>query len=367
MAACMGATVFAASSFFPAITTLFLAGGRSLTPRPSCKHRGSSQRSSFLATRCSGADEADPMSTAVRWLAPLQSDLHGPTLDEPPADVTILPLFPLQAYLPGNNATLTIFEPRYRALYDDILFSGSRRFVMTAVDQETGRFAEYGVVFYLDDLQDVSARTEDKYKYVCSHRVIGRVRLGRIVNPSSWWDRSTYLNVHTTPVLDSDDGLDFSQLEDEAMATFKSICELQEQVDEQVRFNGSLADQFDARREGRGGLWSLMNVWLEFFSYQAQNRQKNLEKDIESRTKTYMEANPDTPFDQVLDIFRAEMQKRFNEEVATLLQHRSRVAQLLLQSASHEERLQMVQAEFSHEQARLRALKAVKAAVADVR
>lgn len=275
-----------------------------------------------------------------------------------------MPLFPLAAYLPHTNATLTIFEPRYRELYNDILFSGSRRFVVTDVDQMTGRFAEVGVVFYLDDLQEVSEQTQDRYKYVCSHRVIGRVRLGRIVNPTSWSDRSTYLKVHTTPIVDSEDGEDLTALEGEVMETFKSIIDLQSEADEQVKLHESVATQFDATRAEQGGLWSLMDAWMECLNVQAQARQKTIMRDIKLKTKNFLENSPDTPLEEILDSFREEVERRFEDEVRTLLQRRARIVHLLVQSGSHGERLRVAQSDLSQEQGRLRALKAMQTAVA---
>lgn len=365
-AMCVGVTLFVFASACSAANLLFVVSAPSMSHRSTSTHRRTFQRPYRTVARCAGAGGGEDLSTSVRWLPPLQSDFHGSTLDEPAADVLILPLFPLQAgYLPHTNATLTIFEPRYREMYNDILFSGSRRFVVTAVDEETGRFAETGVVFYLDDLKEISEQTQDQYKYVCTHKVIGRVRLGRIVNPSSWSDRSTYMKVHTTPIVDADDGKNLTALEAEVMDTFKSIIDLQSEAEEQVRFSENLAAQFDATGVEQGGLWSLANVWLDLFSYQAQARQKNLEREIENRTKEFLDANPNTPFEQVLDSFRAELQKRFQEEVRTLLQHRAETAQLLLQSSSHEERLRVVQTDLSNEQGRLRALKAMQKAVAE--
>ena len=52
--------------------------------------------------------------------------------------------------LPGGRLPLNIFEPRYRAMYNDILFSGARRFMVCNVDGATGRLAEVGVLFYLE-------------------------------------------------------------------------------------------------------------------------------------------------------------------------------------------------------------------------
>ena len=88
-----------------------------------------------------------------------------------------MPLFPLgAAYLPHTTPVLNIFEPRYRAMYNDILFSGARRFMVCNVDGATGRLAEVGVLFYLDDLKEVSEQTGDRVKFVGSHSVSGRGR-----------------------------------------------------------------------------------------------------------------------------------------------------------------------------------------------
>ena len=90
---------------------------------------------------------------------------------------TVVPLFPLGVtYLPYTKPVLNIFEPRYRAMYNDILFSGARRFMVCNVDGATGRLAEVGVLFYLDDLKEVSEQTGDRVKFVGSHSVSGRGR-----------------------------------------------------------------------------------------------------------------------------------------------------------------------------------------------
>lgn len=57
--------------------------------------------------------------------------VRGETM-EAKENSTVLPLFPLGAvvYTPFSEHRLNIFEPRYRAMYNDILFSGSRRFAV---------------------------------------------------------------------------------------------------------------------------------------------------------------------------------------------------------------------------------------------
>ena len=68
-------------------------------------------------------------------------------------------------------------------MFNDILFSGARRYMVTTVDQQTGRLAEVGVVFYLDELKEVSEQTQDRVKYIGQHSVIGRVKLLNVLNP----------------------------------------------------------------------------------------------------------------------------------------------------------------------------------------
>lgn len=68
---------------------------------------------------------------------------------------------------------LNIFEPRYREMYNDILFNGSRQFVVSVAsdDPAESSFAKVGVVFYLEDLKEVSGQTDDRIKYVVQHKV----------------------------------------------------------------------------------------------------------------------------------------------------------------------------------------------------
>ena len=89
--------------------------------------------------------EAAPPPMEINWVPPINPS-EGDS--EPSDGATVMPLFPLGVtYLPFTQNTLNIFEPRYRQMYNDILFSGARRFMVCNVDQETGRLAETGVIF----------------------------------------------------------------------------------------------------------------------------------------------------------------------------------------------------------------------------
>ena len=64
--------------------------------------------------------------------------------------------------MPESEHVLNIFEPRYRKMYNDILFNGSRRFVVPVSRGDGGVLSASGVVFYLEDLKEVSEQTQDQ-------------------------------------------------------------------------------------------------------------------------------------------------------------------------------------------------------------
>jgi len=55
---------------------------------------------------------------------------------------------------------LNIFEPRYRDMYNDILFNGARRFMVTNIDDESGSLGEVGADFYrLEQAEESAPKT----------------------------------------------------------------------------------------------------------------------------------------------------------------------------------------------------------------
>ena len=75
--------------------------------------------------------------------------------------------------------------------------------VTTSHPDEKGRFAQTGVLFELEDLKEVSEQTADQIKYICSHKVTGRVTIHKVLNPEAWTSRDTYLKVEGTITDDS--------------------------------------------------------------------------------------------------------------------------------------------------------------------
>ena len=89
-------------------------------------------------------------------------------------------------------------------MYTDILMNGTKRFVVAmSHPAEPGRFAQMGVLFELEELKEVSEQTNDQIKYICNHKVTGRVQVHQIVNPEAWESRETYLRVEGTIYDDS--------------------------------------------------------------------------------------------------------------------------------------------------------------------
>jgi len=115
----------------------------------------------------------------------------------------VLPVFPLSSiHWPSEKRVqLNIIDPAYRRMYDDLLLSGARRFVVPFTRSLPGgrvRYAEMapedrrlhavGSVLHLEDLQEVSEQTGDAVKYVVSHSVQGRARLRRLLNPRALFE-----------------------------------------------------------------------------------------------------------------------------------------------------------------------------------
>ena len=155
------------------------------------------------------ADDDGPRDylAELSWLPPLDPTKEIEEIDpEASPQTMVLPLFPLgsTAYLPHSDHILNIFEPRYRQMYSDILFNGSRRFAVPVSNPETGRLATVAPVFYLEDLKEVSEQTNDAVKFVCDHEVIGTVRIKTILNPESFEKADTYLKGEVEYLEDSE-------------------------------------------------------------------------------------------------------------------------------------------------------------------
>lgn len=231
-------------------------------------------------------------------------------------------------YTPNSEHVLNIFEPRYRAMYNDILMNGTKRFVVSmSHPTQQGRFAQMGVLFELQELKEVSEQTGDQIKYICSHKVTGRVKIHRILNPEAWTTRQTYLRVEGTIHDDSgrDDDTDdttkdastatsnISKPKDESILndvygavsaafgrnysteeralkdSFGDLVAIQHDLEEDVRFTkASVVSLAVKPGPGKDGLWQTVRLWQSFADQRLMARQNDLQKDFQEKLQEFL-------------------------------------------------------------------------------
>jgi hypothetical protein len=223
-----------------------------------------------------------------------------------------LPLFPLAGfvYTPNTQHVLNIFEPRYRQMYSDILMNGTKRFVVaTSHPTEQGSFAQTGVLFELEDLKEVSEQTADQIKYVCNHKVTGRVTIHKILNPEAWENRETYLKVEGT--INDDSGMDDEKVdlpendvygailkaskkgspkgEQELKTAFSKLVDIQHEIEEDVRFTRDASETL-AVKDGSGsdGLWQTVRLWQSFVDQRLLSAQNELQSDFQEKLQEFL-------------------------------------------------------------------------------
>jgi len=263
----------------------------------------------------------------------------------------VLPCFPCDflVFIPGTKPTTCIREQRYRAMYNDILVSGARRFVVPFVQKEAGgaRLAEVAVVFHLEDLQEVSEETDDRLKYICSHSVPGRVRLLRVLNPHAFADASTYLRAEVEDVKDVDPVISAETLQDEVREAICRIGTLRASLDLRIRFSKADLDKLDL--SCGTGFWSALEFWRTYIDrLDAQKLEWLLYQ---------------TPVNDS-DEFRALRARLEAEAKPGSVAYNKRLLELL-QSESHSERLELFLELIHEEERRLRAQLALKSAFSE--
>ena len=190
-------------------------------------------------------------------------------------------------------------------MYTDILMNGTKRFVVaTSHPTQKGRFAQTGVLFELEDLKEVSEQTADQIKYICNHKVTGRVTIHQVLNPEAWSTRQTYLKVEATIQDDSDkdkvvEGNDnvyaavvaaaSAKEENEVVVAFGNLVDMQHELEEDVRFTQA-AKKTLAVKDGPGedGLWQTIRLWQSFVDQRLMARQNELQSDFQKKLQDFL-------------------------------------------------------------------------------
>mmetsp|Transcript_8997 Transcript_8997/g.13620 ORF Transcript_8997/g.13620 Transcript_8997/m.13620 type:complete len:497 (+) Transcript_8997:117-1607(+) len=349
--------------------------------------------------------EYDPLGKGVdsiSWLPPLDSasDSSSPTSVKEGSE--ILPFFPLGGivYTPNSEHVLNIFEPRYRQMYTDILMNGSKRFVVAMSHPEKpGTFAETGVIFYLDDLKEVSEETGDQIKYICNHRVTKRVKLQKILNPDAWQSRETYLKVEAN-ILDEDDDDDeepdvvtmdeniqnsdvYKQLvasissakpnesfEEELKKSFEELVHIQHDVEEDVRFTRASIPTLAVRAgNSEDGLWMTIRLWQSFIEQRLVARQNEMQMEFQEKLLDFLKKEKGLEENELPsaigynDLSPAlqdevqELQKRMAVELQPLVLESTLAIQKILEADGHEARCNLLKHFMDAEKKRLEAKK----------
>lgn len=221
-------------------------------------------------------------ASALQWLQ--VADLPA---QEASPHAVVMPVFPLSAIeWPGSIVDLNIIDPAYRRMYDDILSSGARRFLVpftrslpggrvryAEMPEEDRRLHAIGSVLFLEDLREVSDITGDAVKYVTRHSVRGRARMLRLLNPSALFktdsngNKIDYLRAEVE-LLDTIQA-DAADIEDPTMGT-----EASEILSHELRQLGEVAQAVNEPRlkglEMEPPSLALMGTWRLAESWMAQ-------------------------------------------------------------------------------------------------
>lgn len=206
-------------------------------------------------------------------------------------------------------------------MYNDILMNGTKRFVVSmSHPTEQGRFAQTGVLFELEELKEVSEQTADQIKYICNHKVTGRVHIKRVLNPEAWENRGTYLKVQG--VVSDDSGRDkkrnsntelveetkdeaipndvygavadalgntMTKYEKELRDSFADLVEIQHDLEEDVRFTKASVISLAVKPgPGKDGLWQTVRLWQSFADQRLMARQNDLQKDFQEKLQEFL-------------------------------------------------------------------------------
>mmetsp|Transcript_12335 Transcript_12335/g.18088 ORF Transcript_12335/g.18088 Transcript_12335/m.18088 type:complete len:465 (+) Transcript_12335:116-1510(+) len=347
-------------------------------------------------------EDNEPLSDgvdSVSWLPSVIDDKGPSDISSVRQGAEILPLFPLGGivYTPNSEHVLNIFEPRYRKMYTDILMNGTKRFVVSmSHPEEQGRFAQTGVLFELEDLKEVSGQTNDQIKYICNHRVTGRVKLHRVINPSAWESRDTYLTVEGTIFDDTgknkeDEKLDEDVSDDiygpiasaaskadtkeekDLKESFASLVDIQHELEEDVRFTKASVEAL-AVKDGSGeeGLWQTIRLWQAYADQRLVARQNELQKDFQEKLQEFLKKDKGMQDEELpsaigfQDLSPAlqkevqDLQKRMTVELKPLILESTLTMQKILEADGHEDRCNLLRHFIDGERKRLAARKTLR-------
>jgi hypothetical protein len=219
----------------------------------------------------------EQLINAVDWLPSIEQSQPSSSSDETTVDTTF-PLFPLQGPLysstgpmplftsiqdipiPGMEISLTIFEPRYRKLYQDILTSGTKKFVVPFCHPtHSAKWATHGLLYEVVHVKEVADETNGVIQYMANHLVTKPILIKSVLNPQVWETQETYLQIKGHVVKD-DFVTDVEPLE----------LILQDWIDTTNNHPLAIRAMGGLRAEG---IWGFVNVWNNYLQQELLNLQ----------------------------------------------------------------------------------------------
>lgn len=294
-------------------------------------------RASDLALCCgrSGARPRHPWlvgRSCLSWLT-----VEDTPDQEPAADARVMPVFPLNVVeLPGGVVRLNIIEPAYRKMYDDILVSGTRRFLMPfspcvagfprgrvrfpEMDPADRRLHAIAPILFLEDLSEVSEQTDGFVKYQVKHSVLGYARMTRLLNPSALFRTNSegwkveYLRAEVDLLENTPDSALDAEAAEALYAAWEGLRQISERISE-PRLQGEEVVR-EAVRETP--TWEIAGLWQSLqFALQAHRDQVRVVTSIQQ----WMESSGTWPAGasvQDIDFSSIELPDRFSEALEHL-------------------------------------------------
>ncbi|CAE7768010.1 unnamed protein product [Symbiodinium sp. CCMP2592] len=319
-------------------------------------------RGAKLRRRCSSRHEVP----APIFLPPLTAEPSAPA---PPQPGT-LPCFPLplhRAALPGSRRMLNVMERRYTSMYEDLLTTGQRRFVVPRLLQTSqgACLAEAAVVFVITDL--LEAPSNSRFRYTVQHSVQKPVRITRVLNPGAFAKKNTYLRVEYAKIRDHDAERDYWQEERALFRELHEVAALRESAGDPLRRweymsdrsglsrlvdHGSgpalSEDSLNAAGASREDFWELVQLWQGYWDRRGVALRQQHDRDMLAARRA--DCGPRT---------LAELRRSYEAESLEHQHQGAALMQVLLQSASHGERLKLLRGAARRELERLAAVAAV--------
>jgi hypothetical protein len=241
----------------------------------------------------------------VRW------KVYPDTDEEASPDTLVLPVYPFEdpvqrmvegtnvsedemasimVYLPHTTPQVSFKESHHLQMYNDIILSGARRVLVTPTSKVDGvpAVGEIASVLYLDEYE---VKSEDPKTISCTHTVIGRARITKLLNPvASGGDEPQYLRAEVELIEENDERA--PELEAEAKKLLTQMIEAYEKSGVNPRFGRRVEAEAEFTPVG---LWKVLAQWQQLLEVRRMDLVRSAQQDVMKTVGRCMEAGDYSP------------------------------------------------------------------------